>query len=178
MHAAHPWTWPLQAISFQWLYTLCHTWTRRPLYMQVNRDLGFSLTDNWCVIWDPPLMAHVYCFGFRCPTSPYCLVASRYILMTDVWPLLAPWRMCFAGYWPALLMGPAYVAPTYQWSVNARGPVSTQAPQSRVVTRSAKRLSPCPGLPTWLCVIWRKYGAKVTSFWACLICAHVSLIND
>jgi len=75
-------------------------------------DLGFSLTDNWCVIWDPLLVAYLYCLGLRCPTSPHCLVASRYILMTDVWPLLAPWRTCFARYWPALLVRPAYVAPT------------------------------------------------------------------
>jgi len=33
----------------------------------------------------------------------------------------------------------------YQWSVNARGLVGTQAPQPWAVTRSAKRLSPCPG---------------------------------
>ena len=24
-----------------------------------TRDLGFSLTDNWCVIWDPLLVAHL-----------------------------------------------------------------------------------------------------------------------
>jgi len=77
-----------------------------------TRDLGFSLTDNWCVIWDPLLVAHLYFLGFRCPTSPYYLVASRYILMTDVWPPLVPWCTCFAGCWPALLVQPAYVAPT------------------------------------------------------------------
>jgi len=26
-----------------------------------TRDLGFSLIDNWCVIWDPLLAAHLYC---------------------------------------------------------------------------------------------------------------------
>jgi len=49
-----------------------------------TRDLDISLTDNRCVIWDPLLVAHLYCLGFRCPTSPYYLVASWYILMTDV----------------------------------------------------------------------------------------------
>jgi len=87
-----------------------------------THDLGFSLTDNWCVIWDPLLVAHLYCLGFRCPTSPHCLVASRYILMTDVQPHLAPWRTCFAWYWPALLVGPAYVAPIL--------PVVSQCPRT------------------------------------------------
>jgi len=32
-----------------------------------------------------------------------------------------------------------------QWLVNTSGLVGTQAPQPRAVTRSAKRLSPCPG---------------------------------
>jgi len=76
------------------------------------RDLGFSLTDSWRVIWDPPLVAHLYYLGFQFLTSPHCLMARRYILMTDVWPLLAPWRTCFARYWPTPLVGPAYVAPT------------------------------------------------------------------
>ena len=77
-----------------------------------TRDLGFSLTDNWCVICDPLLVAHLYCLDLRSPTSPHCLATSRYIPMTDVWPLLAPWRTCFARYWLALLVGPAYEAPT------------------------------------------------------------------
>ena len=51
------------------------------------RDLGFSLNDNWCVVWDPPLVVQFYCLGSRCPISSHCLVARRYILMIDVWPL-------------------------------------------------------------------------------------------
>ena len=47
-------------------------------------DLGFSLTDKWRVIWDPPLVAQLYCLGSRCSISPHCLVARQYILMTDV----------------------------------------------------------------------------------------------
>ena len=29
-----------------------------------TRDLGFSLTDNWRVIWDPLPVAHLLLFGF------------------------------------------------------------------------------------------------------------------
>jgi len=75
--------------------------------------------------------------------------------MTDVWPLLAPWRTCFARYWLTPLVGPAYVAPTLSVVNNAQWLVGTQAPQSRALTRSAKRLSPCLGWPTWLCVTGR-----------------------
>jgi len=76
------------------------------------RDVGFPLTNNWRVIWDPLLVAQLYYLGFRCPISPCYLVARRYILMIDVWPLLAPWRTFFARFWPTLLVGPAYVTLT------------------------------------------------------------------
>jgi len=38
-----------------------HTWT--------PRDLGFSLTDNWCMVRDPPLVAKLCCLSHRCPMS-------------------------------------------------------------------------------------------------------------
>ena len=113
MHVARPWSWPLAGHILLVAFILCVT-PERVVHSTCmdTRDLGFSLIDNRCVIWDPLLVAHLYFLGFRGLTSPHCLVASRYILMTDVWPLSAPWRTCFARYWPALLVGPAYVAPT------------------------------------------------------------------
>jgi len=39
------------------------------------RDLSFSLTDNWRVIWDPLLVAHLYLlFGF--PMSDLSTLSS------------------------------------------------------------------------------------------------------
>ena len=65
--------------------TLCVTPERVIHSTRMNpRNLGFSLTDNWCLVWDPPLVAQLYCLDSRCPISPHCLVARRYILMTDV----------------------------------------------------------------------------------------------
>ena len=158
--------------------TLCVTPERAIQSTRMGpRDLGFSLTDNWRVIWDPPLVAHLYYLGFRCSISPHCLVARRYILMTDVWPILVPWHTCFVRYWPTPLVGPAYVAPTLQVVSQRPGTGRYTSPQSRAITCSAKRLSPCPGWSTWLYSTRRKYCVKVTSFRACLICAHVSLIN-
>ena len=54
---------PLQVISFQWLYT-CVT-PKRVIHStrMDSRDLGFSLSDNWCVVWDPRLVAQLYCSG-------------------------------------------------------------------------------------------------------------------
>ena len=141
------------------------------------RDLVFSLNDNLRVIWDPLLVAQLYGLGSWCPISPHCLVARQYILMTDVWPLLAPWCMCLARYWPTLLVGSAYVAPTLPVVSQRPGSGRYTSPQSQAVTRSTKRLSPCPGWSTWLCVTGCKYYAKVTPFWVCLICAYVFLIN-
>jgi len=66
----------------------------------------------------------------------------------------------------------------YQWSINAQGPVGPQGPQSQAITGSAKRLSPCPGLPTWLYATGRKYCVKVTSLRACLICAHIEICTQ
>jgi len=34
-----------------------------------SHDLGFSLTDNWCVVWDPPLVAQLYCLGLMSDLS-------------------------------------------------------------------------------------------------------------
>jgi len=34
-----------------------------------SHDLDFSLTDNWCVVWDPPLVVQLCCSSHRCPTS-------------------------------------------------------------------------------------------------------------
>ena len=128
-----PGTRPLWAISFQWLYSLCYAWTRHPLCTHGHswyRLLPF--THNWCVIWDPPFVAHLYRLDFQCPISPHCLVACRYILMTDVWslksavwPLLAPWRMCFDSTGPRCSWDPLRWHQHYQWSVNAQGLVGT-----------------------------------------------------
>jgi len=81
-----PGTWPSQDVSFQWLYA-CVT-PERVIYStrMDSRDLGFSLTDNWYVIWDPPFVVQLWCSSPRCSTSPHCLVVHRYILETNVWP--------------------------------------------------------------------------------------------
>jgi len=34
-----------------------------------TRDLGFSLTNNWCMIWDPLLVAHLYCLDLMSDLS-------------------------------------------------------------------------------------------------------------
>jgi len=85
MHAVYPWNVTLtgRISSSGSLLVLRlnasstpHTWT--------PRDLGFSLTGNWCVVWDPPLVAQLFCLTCRGPRT------HQHILMTDAWPLLDP----------------------------------------------------------------------------------------
>jgi len=54
------------------------------------RNLGFSLTDNWCVVWDPPLVAQLHCL------TRQGLRTRQHILMTEARPLLDPLGVLFA----------------------------------------------------------------------------------
>ena len=62
MHVAHPWNVTLTGrIFFQWLF-ICVTPERVIHTTRMgSRDLGFSLADNWRVVWDPPLVAQFCC---------------------------------------------------------------------------------------------------------------------
>jgi len=174
MHAAHPWnvtlidrissSGSLLVLRLNALSTP-HAWT--------PRDLGFSLTGNWCVVWGPPLVAQLSCSSHRCPIShrPHPGDQSLTTLRH-----LGPRASRDTG--PRRSWDPTYVAPSLLAVNYARGLVSTQVPQSRAVTCSAKRLSPRPRRPTWLYVIGREQCTKVT-----LLCAHSNLrtrvlIND
>jgi len=70
MHAVYPWNMTLigRISSRDSLLVLRlnvsstpHAWT--------PRDLDFSLTNNWCVVWDPPLVAQLCCLSHWCSIS-------------------------------------------------------------------------------------------------------------
>ena len=64
MHAAHPWNVTLTSRLFpSGSLMVVHTTAFPTPHARTPRDLGFSLTDNWCVVWDPPLVAQLYCSG-------------------------------------------------------------------------------------------------------------------
>jgi len=91
---------PYKSYLFQWLFT-CVTPERVIHTTRMDsHDLGFSLTDNWCVVWDPPLVAQLCCSSHRCLTSLHC----RGHISTSWWSMsdhsLVPWRTCLARHWP------------------------------------------------------------------------------
>ena len=92
-------------------------------------------------------MAQLYCLGHRCPIShrhhntvENTLVHPGDRRLTTPRHLGSP---ALRGTGPHRSWDPTYVAPSLL-VVNARGLVGTQAPQSRAITCSAKRLSPHP----------------------------------
>jgi len=58
MHVVYPWNVTLSGFiaSSGYLLVLRLNASSTP-HAWAPRGLGFSLTDNWCVVWDPPLMA-------------------------------------------------------------------------------------------------------------------------
>ena len=120
---------PHRSYLFQWLFTcltperVIHTTHMDP------RDLGFSLIDNWCVVWGPPFMAQFYFLSHRCPIShrPHYTVED-----TSVHPgdrrLTTPWHLgsrALRDTGPRLSWNPAYVTPSLLVINDARGLVST-----------------------------------------------------
>jgi len=83
MHAAHSWNVTLTGHIFSSgsLPVLRLNASSTP-HVWAPCDLGFSLTDNWCVVWDPPLVAQLRCLTRRGPRT------RQHILMADAWPLL------------------------------------------------------------------------------------------
>jgi len=80
------------------------------------RDLGFSLTD----IWDPPLVAQLYCLSSRCPISPHCLVqvSTSWWLMSDhswLFDARALWDTNSRRSWDPLMWHQHY-----QWSTTLK----------------------------------------------------------
>ena len=194
MHAAYPWNVTLTGLSspsgsllvlrLNVSYTP-HAW--------ILRDLGFSLTGNWCVVWDPPLVAQLHCLTWPCPRT------RQHILMTDAWTLLNPLGVPFPRHSGHTACGTQLTRPTpdhssTSWACRLQGPgpcrtwdpidvaprqlVGTQPPSLKLLTCSAKRLSPRLWRPTWLCVTGREQCTKVI-----LLCARFNLctrvlIND
>jgi len=138
------------------------------------RDLGFSLADNWCVVWDPPLVTQLCCLSHRCPLShrpPYIIEDTLVHLGDRSLTTLRHLDSCaLRDTGPRYSWDPAYVAPPLLVVNDARGLVGTQVPQSRAVTCLAKRLSPRPWQPTWLCVTGCEQCTEVTS-----LCARFNL---
>jgi len=132
---------------FQWLFTyvtserVIHTTRMDP------RDLCFSLTDNWCVVWGPPFMAQFYCLSHRCPIShrPHYIIEDTSVHLGDHSPTtsLAPWFKCLARHWSTPLVGPNLRCPIITSGQRRPRTGWYTSPQSRVVTCSVKRLSPC-----------------------------------
>ena len=83
MHETHPRNVTLSGhISFSGSLLVLHLTASSTTHAWGPRDLGFSLTDNWGVVWDPPLVAQLYRLTCRGPRT------HQHILMTDAWPLL------------------------------------------------------------------------------------------
>jgi len=133
----------------------------------------FLPIDNWCVFWDPPLVAQLCCLSHRCPMShrPHCIAED-----TSAHPgttfdhSLAPWLMCLARHWPMSLVGPSLRGPPLLAVNDVRGLVGTQAPQSQAVNLFSEETKSSPWRPTWLCVTGREQCTEVT-----LLCARFNL---
>jgi len=55
MHAAHPWNVTLTSrISSSGSLPVLRLNVSSTPHAWAPRDLGFSLTGNWCVVWDQP----------------------------------------------------------------------------------------------------------------------------
>ena len=68
MHATHPWNVTLTGrISFNGSSLVLRLNVPSTPHAWIPHDLGFSLTDNWCVIWDPPFVTQLCCSSHRCP---------------------------------------------------------------------------------------------------------------
>jgi len=93
MHAAHPWNVTLTGrISSSDSLLVLHLNASSTPHARTSRDLGFSLTDNWCVVWDPPLVAQLCCLSHyvRCLIALTMLLRThQHILVIDLWPLFA-----------------------------------------------------------------------------------------
>ena len=73
MHAAHPWNVTLMGrISSNGSLLVSRQNTSSTPYAWAPRDPGFSLIGNWCVVWDPPLVAQLCCLSHRCLTPLHC----------------------------------------------------------------------------------------------------------
>ena len=62
MHAVYPWNVTLTGrITFSGSFLVLRLNASSTPHAWTPRDLGFSLTGNWCVVWDPPLVAQLFC---------------------------------------------------------------------------------------------------------------------
>jgi len=162
MHAIYPWNVTLTGrISSSGSFLVLRLNASSTPHAWTPRDLGFSLTGNWCVVWDPPLVAQLLCLTHRGPRT------RQHILMTNAWPLLdppgalsvrhpgrtacgtqlmwptpeqssIPWACRLQGIGPCHSWDPAYVTPRLLAVNDVRGLVGTQAPQSRAVNLFSK----------------------------------------
>jgi len=102
-----------------------------------SRDPGFSLTANWCVVWDPPLVAQLCCSSHWCSTSLHYLVTRRYILAAEVWPPFGTLAQVPREN-PRRSWDPTFMAPSPLVVNNARGLVGTA-----IVVNSSSRSATC-----------------------------------
>ena len=108
MHATHPWNVTLSGrISSSGSLLVLRVTASSTAHAWAPRDLGFSLTDNWWVVWDPPLMAQLCCSNHRCPTSLHCWghISTSWWSTSD--HSSTPWLTCPSKHWHALLVGPS-----------------------------------------------------------------------
>jgi len=121
MHAAYPWNitqkglgssrGSLLGLHLNVSFTP-HAWT--------PRDLCFSLTGNWCMVWDPPHVAQLSCLTRR------CLRTRQHILMRPMPDHSSTsWARRLQGTSPRRSWDPAYVAPRLLAVNEVRGLVGT-----------------------------------------------------
>ena len=112
MYAAHLWNMTLTGhISSSGSLFVLHLSASSTPHEWAPHYLGFSLTGNWCVVWDPPLVAQICCMSHRCSTSLHC----RGHIRTSWWSMSdhssVPWRTCLARHWRVSLVGPTLRGP-------------------------------------------------------------------
>jgi len=128
MHAAHPWNVTLTGRYSSSLLVLRLNTSSTP-HARTPRDLGFSLSYNWCVVWDPPLVAQLCCLSHRCPMShrPHYTVEDTSVHLGD--RLLTTPRhfgsRALRDTGPRCSWDPTYVAPSLLVVNDARGLVGT-----------------------------------------------------
>jgi len=107
MHATHPWNVTLTGrISSSVSLLVLRLNTSSTPHAWIPGDLGFSLTDNWCVVWGPPLVAQLSCSSHRCPISHHPHPGDRSLTtLRNLGPRASP------DTGPHRSWDPAYVAP-------------------------------------------------------------------
>jgi len=202
MHATHLWNVTLAGrISSSGSLLVLRLNASSTPHAWAPRDLGFSLTDNWCVVWDPPLVAQLWCLTRQGPRT------RQHILMTDAWPLRDPLGILSVRHPGRIACGthltwprPDHSSTPWACRLQSSGPSRFVGPSLRGPTSTSSQLRPNTGRYTsppvssynlfgeetksspWqnTCSVWHDVNSapKWRFSVLVLICAHVSWSTD